>query len=251
MFSPSNYIVGHYSGGRCASNHIQGYSKGMSTHLEDFFQRGRHRNFLAGEVILNGVEASGAFFIDQGFVKVYSIGDDGSQYLHIIYKRGEIFPLIWILKNIKRRVFYESISDVTVYEVDKPAFLVELKRNTGLSHETLQQLAEQFYMYADRLDNLQYKSAYERVVYRLLFLAGRFGVVRDGKTTIEIPATHELIAESVNLARESVSRQIEKLEKSGLVSYDRGHIRLDDAEALSREFSEPISLDLWGLSADK
>lgn len=215
--------------------------------MERFFKDGRLRRYSAGEVVLDGVEPSGAFYIYRGYVKVYSIGDDGSRYVHIIYKPGEMFPLIWILKGIRRRVFYEAVSEAELFEVPKQEFTERMQKDSKLCNETLRQLAEQFYIYADRLDNLQYKSAYERVVYRLLFLAGRFGQRRSDGIIINIPATHELIAESINLARESVSRQVEKLEKRELLSYERGHLVLHDVEALSREFSEPVSLDLWGL----
>lgn len=216
--------------------------------LREYFRNGRLRKYAAGEVILSGAEVSGAFYIQSGFVKIYSISDAGSQYMHIIYKQGEVFPLIWILRGIRRRVFYEAMSDVEIYEIGKSDFLEALKTDSNVTFAILRQLAEQYGIYADRLDNLQYKSAYERVAYRILFLASRFGQQRGKKILINAPITHEVIAESVNLARESVSRQVEKIQKKGFISYNRGRIVINDVRAFSREFSEPISMDLWGIN---
>jgi CRP-like cAMP-binding protein len=94
---------------------------------------------------------------------------------------------------------------------------------------------------------LEYKSAHERVAYRLVFLASRFGKRRGSSVVIDAPLTHEFISESINLSRETVSRQIEKLENENLISRKDGQIIIMDIDKLSKEFSEPITLSLWGL----
>lgn len=220
----------------------------MERAIAEVFNKGAVKKFAAGELVTSGEDAKGVFLIRAGFIKVYSISDEGNEYLHIIYKPGETFPLIWALLGLRRRVFYEALTDCTLNVLAKAEFIEETSRNAEFSFGVLKSLAEQFYVYADRIDNLQYKTAYEKVVYRLLFLAGRFGSNNGEGILIELPVTHELISESINLARESVSRQIEKLEKQNLISYEKGYIILKDAKALSREFSEPVSLNLWGLT---
>ena len=220
----------------------------MEKILEDIFSQASPRSFSAGEIITTGEEAAGVHLITKGFVKVYSISDEGNEYVHIIYKPGEMFPLIWALLGHRRRVFYEALTDTTVSVLARESFEENVKRNPESSYEVIKSLAEQFYVFADRIDNLQYKSAYERVVYRLLFLGGRFGRKTSGGLILEVPITHELIGQTVNLARESVSRQIEKLEKKKLIGYRGSQIIIKDAKALSREFSEPVSLDFWGVA---
>lgn len=218
-----------------------------SSSLDSFFRTGQNKRFFAGEVILSGEEPTGVFYIQSGFVKVYSISDSGDKYVHIIYRPGEIFPLIWALRDVLRRVFYEAASDISVLQVSKSDFLAYLKNNSEVIREVLDQTVEQFSVYADRLDNLQYRSAHERLVYRLLFLASRFGVKRGNKTIIKAPITHESVAESINLARETVSREIELLEKKHLIGREGGNIVIYDVKKLSNQFSSPVSLDLWGL----
>lgn len=218
--------------------------------LDKLFAKGRQKQYSAGELMATGEAPTAVFYILSGFVKVYSISDTGDRYVHLLYKRGEIFPLIWALRDIKRRVYYEAASSVKALTVPKSDFLEFLKPEKQITYELLDQLVDQFRVYADRLDNLQYKSAHERVIYRLLFLAGRFGMKVDGGVIINAPVTHELIAESVNLTRETVSREIEKLAKQGLVARNGGSILLKDVEKLANQFSEPASLDLWGLSSE-
>lgn len=220
-----------------------------NTTLANFFMNGHSVHFSKGEIILAGDDQDpDIHYLSKGFVKIYSINDQGEEYVHIIYKAGDIFPFIWALKDIRRRVFYEALSSSVLWKIPKTDFLNYLKANTSpVSFSLTKQLAEQFNIYADRLDNLEYRSAYERVVHRLLFLAGRFGKKEPGGIVITAPITHKIIAQSINLARESVSREMEKLVSKGLIKTIDGHIVLIDVEKLSKEFSEPVSLDYWGL----
>jgi CRP-like cAMP-binding protein len=217
--------------------------------LSKFFMNGHSVRHSKGEVIVVGDDSNPeVYYLSKGFVKVYSIDDQGDEYTHIIYKAGDIFPFIWALKGLKRHVFYEAIESIVLWKLPKENFLEYLKAHTdSVSYSVLMQLADQFNIYADRLDNLQYKSAYERVVYRLLFLGGRFGKKQGEKIVIDAPITHKIIASSINLARESVSRELEKLTKKGLIGSEDGRIVIKNVQLLSGEFSEPVSLDYWGL----
>lgn len=208
--------------------------------LASLFKTETKRKYSAGEVILNGEEPPGVFYIKNGFVQVYSISDAGDKYLHIIYKHGELFPLIWALNNIKRQVFYEALTNIELLLMPRDNFLTLIKNDIKASNGIMFQLAEQFYVYADRINNLEFKSARERVIYRLLFLANRFGNSDKSRIIIEAPVTHELIAESINLTRETVSREIEQLERSDLVSYKDHLIVLNHVPALEKLVGESI-----------
>ena len=69
--------------------------------LANFFMTGRVTYAAKGEVVLRGDDENpGIHFVSKGFVKVYSINDEGEEYLHIIYKQGDIFPLIWAFTKL-------------------------------------------------------------------------------------------------------------------------------------------------------
>lgn len=212
------------------------------------FKKGRHIVFGNHELILRAGEAPmGVFYLAKGFVKVYSISEHGAENIHIIYKNGEVFPLIWAFKNLIRSVFYESLGESELYLLPHDDFLSLTKTSSNFSRGLLEKTIEQFYVYADRLDNLEYSDARERIAYRILFLAGRFGKKQAKTFIIEAPITHQHIAESINLARETVSREIEKLERDGILSHQKRRLVINDVEKLEAITGEPTSLNLWGL----
>jgi len=216
----------------------------LQNELTNYFNDGRFLRYAKGEIILNaGDEPPGVYLIQRGFIKVYSISDEGDENIHIIYKPGEVFPLIWAFKGLARNVFYQAISSCRLWILSTEDFRVLVDKSPAAAKAVINQLTDQFHVYADRLDNLEYEDAFERVIYRLLFLVGRFGVKSGRRVIIDAPITHQLIADSINLVRETVSRQIEELEKSKLVSHRGRKIVIEDAKALHKLIGEPLSLN--------
>ena len=221
----------------------------QSDKIRRLFLHGQPISAAKGEIIIGNEDVpNGVYYINTGFIKVYSVHDNGDEYLHIIYGHGEIFPLIWGYLGVQPpSLFFETISDCVLWRLSREWFERLVKGNLGLSNAMSDQLARQFRIYSDRVDNLEYKKARERIVYRLLYLAGRFGVRNGSDVVIEAPLTHDMFAHSINLARESVSRGMEDLHSENLIENDNHYIRIKNIKALTQQLSRPVSLDDWGL----
>ncbi len=218
--------------------------------IEALFTKGYELKLGKSEIIIRpGDDPSHFFYIREGFVKVYFINSEGEEYLHIIYGQGEIFPLSWIVNRVRRNVFYETITPSKLLRISREDFLEATASNPENGFAVMQQVVSQFNIYLDRIDNLEYKYARERLVYRLLFLAGRFGKKIDGRMTIPY-FTQQDLASSINLSRESAVRELNKLKNKQLIDYNSSSIVLLDIEALSHEIRGGISPNLWGLRED-
>jgi CRP-like cAMP-binding protein len=217
--------------------------------IRRFFTMGRSQTFSKGETLLgNDQYPDGVYFISTGYVKIFSISDSGDEYLHIIYGHDEIFPLIWaFLGHTQESVFFEALEDTVTWRLPRDRFLDLIQTNPTLCFAISTQLARQFQIYTDRVDNLEYKKASERVAYRLLFLASRFGVRSGSKITIDAPLTHDTFANSVNLARETVSRQLELLQDEHIIKTLPQHFIIMDIPALVGKMSRPNNIKNWEL----
>lgn len=223
----------------------------LTPNILALFSQGRRLFYRRGETIIYaGDMPLGAYLLTEGYVKVYSITNKGEQNLHLIYKKGELFPVIWMFKDLVRNVYYEAMTPVTLQRCDRNRMIEEMKKDPNDTYGVLLQAVEQYYLYADRIDNLQYRTAYERVVYRLLFLAGRFGRKTDQGIMIHPPLTHQEIADSLHITRETASRNIERLERRGLVRYLHHRFTIPDVEKLQAEIGENASTNLWGMRPD-
>jgi CRP/FNR family transcriptional regulator len=220
--------------------------------LYQLFETSGPTRYGAGEIIARADdEASVLFCIKSGYVRVYSINSRNEEYMHIIYKRGELFPVLWLTEKAQRGVFYEALEPTQVYKIPVNQLIEQAKTNPKLSFALTEQVIRQYNIYLDRVDNLEYKFGRERLAYRLLFMASRFGRKTSRGLLIDIPMTQKVLGSSINLSRETVARELRRLEDHGLVTYEDRRILIIDLDKLSNELKDPINPDLWGLKPKK
>lgn len=89
--------------------------------------------------------------------------------------------------------------------------------NSWLSQEILKQTVDIITVYTQRIQTLEFRTARERIIAELLYLSERFGVRSGTEVLIDAPITHQDIADSINMTRETASRALELLFKEGLM----------------------------------
>ena len=204
--------------------------------LADLFSDSKLYRYKKGEVIIRpDTTPAGIYYIVGGFVKIYSLTEDGEERLHIIYRPGEVFPLMWALDKIQKDVFYEALTEVAAQRVPKEKFLNFIKTNPEVLFELAKLLSSVFEIFVDRVENLEIARSYPRLIARILFLAKRFGEKENDSIVIKAPLTHKDIADSIAISRETASRDISKLEKKGIVSYKNHFIEIKDVKELEGE----------------
>lgn len=213
-----------------------------------FRSNGRLMRCGKGESIGAMNDPLGIYLIEKGHVKGYSINGDGGKFLHVVYRTGEFFPLDRVIRNMQRDVIYETMDYVLLWRVDAAQFNTFVNSGVQAVTSVLGQVLEQFAIYVDRVSNLEYKRANERLAYYLLFLAYRFGrKTNGGSITLETSFTQQDIANSINMARESVSREFERLERMGAVELRNHLIIIKDVPALSQLVGESFDPEIWDL----
>lgn len=183
------------------------------------FSDGLLMNFSNQETIINGIdEPEGAYLIKDGFVKAYSVSHDGHANLLLIHEAGEIIPMPWALDGAHTTgLYYEAMTDVTVLRTSKDNMRASMGKNSWLSQEILRQAVDIITIYTQRIQTLEFRTARGRIVAELLNLAERFGVRHGREVIINAPVTHQDLADSINMTRETASRALEQLFKDKLV----------------------------------
>lgn len=66
----------------------------------------------------------------------------------------------------------------------------------------------------------------DRVRHKLIQLARLYGEVGAGGVSLDLPLTHELLADMVGSTRETVTRTLSQFAREGLVRHERGRFQL-------------------------
>ncbi|HUD07352.1 MAG TPA: Crp/Fnr family transcriptional regulator [Candidatus Saccharimonadales bacterium] len=183
------------------------------------FSDGLLMHFTNGETIINGLdEPEGVYLIKEGFVKAYSLSKAGLANLLLIHEASEFIPLPWALDGAHTTgLYYEAMTDVTVLRASKDKLRSAMGNNTWLSQEVMKQAVNIINVYTQRIQTLEFRSARGRLISELLYLAERFGEKHGKEVLVNAPITHQDIADSINMTRETASRALELLFEERLV----------------------------------
>lgn len=164
------------------------------------------------------MKSRGVYLIKSGFVKAYSISRGGHHNLLLIHKKGEFMPLPWALDGGHTTgMFYEAMTNVKILRAGKDKLRSAMGNNAWLSREILTQTVNIISFLTQRIQTLEYRTARERIISELIYLAGRFGERHGKEMLINAPITHLDIADSINMSRETASRALGLLFEEGLM----------------------------------
>lgn len=202
--------------------------------LIDLFKKGSRLEYKKGELIIReGDTPGGIYFIESGLVKAYDITRYGEENLLIIRKPREIFPIIWAVTVSEWHVMYEALVPTVVYRLQREYYIEEITTKPDLLAPLLDITLEMYKIHSQRILNLEYRTARERIVSFLLIMLDRFGkTLKNGHIVIEAPLRQQDIASSVNTSRETASRELSALERKGYIRIEKMIITICDKHAL-------------------
>jgi len=201
--------------------------------LVDYFKSGSRVVYKKGELVIRPQESpEHIYYIESGFVKVYSITKYGDENLHLIRHKGEIFPLIWTFTEDHRDIAYEVLEASVIWRQPKSDYLNYLEKNPDAAVAVLGIAMRAYRTFAEHVNTLEYRTVRERAVSFLLACCRRFGVQNDdGSVFISAPLKQQDIASSINASRETTSRELSILTRKGLIVVnDRNILVLDPAK---------------------
>lgn len=174
------------------------------------------------------------FLILNGFVKVYSIDTQSNQKIYIIYRPGDPFPVTNIA-DLYLPVYFEAIDTVEAAILPAPEFRHFMSREPDILSYLMQRLITGVTILTERIANLQHTEAQQRIIHNILWLAKHLGEINRNRCLIRGPITHQIIADSSNFSRETVSRTIKQLERAGLIDYRKNTLLIPNLKRLEAE----------------
>ena len=205
--------------------------------LVNFFYKFRTFHYGKDEIILRpGDMPQGVYFINSGYVRLYSFSKEGKELTLVIYKKGEFFPVVWAFKGQEPSVYYfEALSDVEIQRAPRESFLEFLEENKDVFMEVNDHILERFQIALKRMQYLAFGNPKSKLASILLICGRDFGVERNGEIEIQIPFTHKDISNLMGVTRETVSVEIKQFETKRLIKHNDKLIVLKDIKGLEKE----------------
>ena len=182
--------------------------------LEKFFSNYKTVKYGRGEIILRpGQNLDYVGFIKSGYVRVYTLNDNGQEVTMQFFKPILYFTTIMAMTGMENKYFFETVSAVEMYQCPKNEamdfFKKDMETGTGLTKSIM----VAFLDLTDQIGYLLSGTARNKIAAMLISLTNKPG----GSGKIDFGITHKMIASLTGLTRETVTLQMIKLEKDGVI----------------------------------
>lgn len=205
--------------------------------LENFFKTYNFLSFKKGETIINAEESPvGVYFLKKGYARLNSISPDGQELTLNIFKPGSYFSMMWAIAEIPNNYYFQAMTDIEVYQAPKDPTIEFLKENPEILFELTSRILVGLAGTLGTMESLLFGKANNKIASVLLTCVKRFGKkTENGQSLINLPLTHQDIANLAGLTRETTSLEMEKLVSKGLIDNRHKSIIIRDYERLEDE----------------
>lgn len=214
---------------------MHGMESKVSEKLNSFFSQYKLLKLKKGKIIYQPDDPiSDIYLLKEGLVRQYSISKNGDEVTINVFRPISFLPIMLILSNQPNKYFFEAQTDLEVFGAPFEKVLEFLQKEPTVLFDLTKRFAAAIGGLTTRIEELSFNEARDHVTSLLLYLADRFGKTEDQKITINLPLTHQDLASWTSLTRETTSRQLEKLVKESVISFNHKYITILDIKRLEK-----------------
>lgn len=170
-------------------------------------------------------------YIAAGAVGQYHITSDGQKLLLNIFKPGAFLPMNTVFGSRDNQYFFDTLEPLTYRLAPHEDVLAFMHANPDVTLDLISRVYRGIDGLLRRQAELMAGTAQSRLLFEILVSATRFGTdTKDGGYTIRLKTTE--LAERTGLSRETVSRQLKRLEEQELVRFEHGILHIPSSQAI-------------------
>ena len=173
-------------------------------------------------VLLKDEVPKGAYIIESGIIKTYTINETGEERIVSIDTKGEDIPIGFTIGLIFRcQYFYKAYTRCTIRVIPRDEYLKHLADNPESLYKRHIRLTKILLMNLKRIEALGQSDTSEKVAGTLLYMADTLGSTFPNKTIRKLSITQQEIANALGLTRETAGIVLKKLELKQLLHHSR------------------------------
>lgn len=169
----------------------------------------------------------GLFFLKEGKLKLYKINSDGKQFIVSILGTGNVFGEIDSFSLGTRDTFIETMDETLLCSLGKEQFEQFLVDRPQLTLRIMKELSRLLKERDAMLTQLALGNVRERILHLLKTLAEKFGIPDGEYHQIDMPLSHQEIANMIGSTRETVTNVLNELSKEKVIRTGRMSVHVN------------------------
>ena len=196
---------------------------------------GRRERYVSGALLLReGSRESRLFVLLKGAVRIYFAHPDGRQVVVKLLEAPVLFGDLECLSESPILCSVEALQPCDTFELTKDTVRSLLAASPELACNLVFDMAQRFSISAQQQRAIAFHSVESRLANLLHTYASRFGLPAEGGTVIRFPLSQDSLAQSLGVARRSITRTLKAWFEEGLVTKRNGHYVVRDLDTLQR-----------------
>ncbi|GBD88006.1 cAMP receptor protein [bacterium BMS3Abin03] len=175
------------------------------------------------------------YFLKKGRVKLSRMSPGGKEMIIGLVNRGEVFGELAYLDEGERKDFATTMDEVLVCAINKDDFKQFVEQNPELNLRLTKLMGLKLRKYSERIEELVFKDAEQRVISFLLRLAGENGKKVGDEIFVKPFLKHQDIAELTACSRQTVNSVLTDLREKGVINFDRKKLIIHNSEELQKK----------------
>lgn len=187
-----------------------------------------------GEAIFSaGGPGKHVYFLESGKIKICQQSSSGNEIILWFCLPGEIFGLAEVTHGGGRVVSAIACEETLILSLSQKDFLEFLNQHPEAVMLSMQALSSRLRVLGEMVVNLVSDDANTRIAKLLLRLAARYGKREGSIVHLDVPLTHEEIANMVGTTRQTVTTVIGQFRRQGVLSIESRRIQIESEDLLT------------------
>lgn len=191
------------------------------------------RRLKKNTVIFHENDPSTAFYlVKTGRVKIYKTGMEGREQVLSILGDGQIFGDVPAFDGGPYPASAATMADSEIYLIRSEDFQALVRRYPEVAIKIIKVLGQRLRQSIELVRDLSFKQVPHRLAGLLVKLSREYGADTENGRLIELPLSRQELADIVGTSRETITRELKKMEREGMLVVDRRHLTITDLERL-------------------
>lgn len=212
------------------------YASPRSPDLHALFEAsGSRYRYTRGQSVGSSDQPNMIICLVYGFIKRYMIRNDGTLGAQIVYGPGDVFSLTHVYRELldqslydgKEQYHYTAMCNTEVLRLHSDTLTKAVETNPLIYRDLFSEAGRHLHSCVMSIENMSFPKITQRVAHKLLYFANKFGTLSGNEAAIQVPLTHQELAQLLDTTRESVTRAMVELRRQGLIETER-HIVIHD-----------------------
>lgn len=175
------------------------------------------------------------YFLKDGKLKLSRLSNEGKEMIISLLHPGEIFGEMSIFDETENKDYAVAIEECVVCSIESNTFKELMETNPKLNLEVTKLIGLRLKKFSNRIEELFFLDARQRVISFLLSFAEDFGEKVGVEIFVKPFLTHQNIAELTACSRQTVNSILTELRDDNIIYFDRRKLIIRDEAYLKNE----------------